>query len=465
MMSWGHCVIIHLLLLVSSRHSFEYYDYYDYSYDETLQDERPLLTVLLGSSFVVPCSVTSDDINLYHNDSLVEESRYSEVSGGYLIQHAQSQDSGQYHCSTDQVTRVVVLPRSQSPVIIVNDQLLLTSAELSVVEDDLVSPVCVLMVSDDGVDSLSWSVDDHVVSDTQDTVHHQDHISLRLKPLRVSRDHRESVLRCSSDQETVELRLSVEYPPQFTISREPQFGSPVTVGSSVSLMCQVDSAPLSSAYWEHNGVELTNTSHLLIPRLTLEHEGWYQCNANHKLGNYSSVGYFLTVQEKSPLTPVSPPSPCSDNDQPRPPHVFTPQHNISAITGQNVTIYSGFCSSSASPPTIIWTGPRVLLRQDHDHGADHDHGRVRTGLVSQDSNCSTLSLVMEEVDAGDSGSYTLLVSSEEGAGQGRVWLEVSTGGAQMIVSSAAPGYCDIVISLLLILPLLFLHFTCTLHIQ
>ena len=98
--------------------------------------------------------------------------------------------------------------------------------------------------------------------------------------------------------------LEVLYPPQFT------------------LRCAMDSCPASRAVfwiWKHHGDTVSATSSLELEAVTAAQAGWYQCLANHKLGNYSSVSYFLTVVEAdtaeqearrrsiSPMRPCHPP--------------------------------------------------------------------------------------------------------------------------------------------------------------
>ena len=100
--------------------------------------------------------------------------------------------------------------------------------------------------------------------------------------------------------------LEVLYPPQFT------------------LRCAMDSCPASRAVfwiWKHHGDTVSATSSLELDAVTAAQAGWYQyqCLVNHKLGNYSSVSYFLTVEEAdtakqearrrsiSPMRPCHPP--------------------------------------------------------------------------------------------------------------------------------------------------------------
>ena len=114
------------------------------------------------------------------------------------------------------------------------------------------------------------------------------------------------------------------------------------------------------------------------------------------------------------------------------PIVITPNHKISSTSGQNVTLHSQYCLALGQL-TIIWSGPRSAVR----HG-DHHHDRYlsTTSSTTASDNCTTASLRIQEVDRLDTGWYTVLVSSESGVGQSRVWLEVS-GDSEMLVTSSS----------------------------
>ena len=132
------------------------------------------------------------------------------------------------------------------------------------------------------------------------------------------------------------------------------------------------------------------------------------------------------------------------------PSVMTPLHNISTTVGQNVTIYSKYCSSLA-PLATFWSGPDVLIRQGEARQ------RFRTAVVAEETEtCTTVSLVMGEVKESDSGLYLLVVVSEAGAGQGGVWLEVRPGEERVVSSRAGLGSvdCDMLIVLVSVVHLL-----------
>ena len=265
-----------------------------------------------------------------------------------------------------------------------------------------------------------------------------------------------AVLECRLGAGRVSALLEVLYPPQFTLSRRPQFGTRVTRGSTVTLSCAVDSSPASRAvFWQHHGHTVSNTSSLELEAVTAAQAGWYQCLANHKLGNYSSVGYFLTVVEadateqeaevKDNIPPCAP--------APAPVTVVTPQHNVSTSRGQNVTLYAKYCAAAA-PLAVVWAGPGLVVRQGEAAA------RARTNTEEEAGSCATVSLAIAGVQPEDGedldiyisrylhylhsvsagGLYVLLVSTEAGAGQGRAWLDVAPGGEKVVASSGSN--CD-----------------------
>lgn len=124
-------------------------------------------------------------------------------------------------------------------------------------------------------------------------------------------------LMCRVPTQALSIELDVEFQPEFTISRSPGFGVPIVEGMDVTLRCSVESNPSASPYWEHNGSRLPDHGRTSAPSaaaanpvvissatateirfeaIRLGSEGWYQCSAEHKFGNFSSVGYYLSVK-------------------------------------------------------------------------------------------------------------------------------------------------------------------------
>ncbi|XP_075213855.1 kin of IRRE-like protein 2 [Lycorma delicatula] len=100
------------------------------------------------------------------------------------------------------------------------------------------------------------------------------------------------------------LRLDVQYAPSFEISRLPGFGIPLQEGMSVSLKCYVDANPPAKPIWQKDDgpapVPQTEDGFLNFTAISREHSGWYKCTTRHLLGDFSSIRYFLNVQEEAP---------------------------------------------------------------------------------------------------------------------------------------------------------------------
>ena len=466
--------LLTLLLIIASNHtvlSFTYYDYYaDYGPppDTDLSDSADassdsgrILTVLPDSAFSLACAPAPAPSDLYYNDELISGDRgirYNQTGHSYTVTGARERHAGRWRCGdTGPELQVFILPAEVMPGIILGDQLLSGEAgAVTVLEDQLVTPVCVAAGRYRGHTDNKWRLNGEVINHTSQVMARldtegRDHLSFTMDTWRVSRSQQGHVLECSLQGNTARVTLHVEYPPQFTISRVPHFGVPVVTGSRVSLFCDVDSEPASQPYWERNGLTLSDSADLELTSVTSEDEGWYQCNANHKLGNYSSVGYFLAVKAESELSPaLSTALPClPDADSSPGPRVFTPLHNVSTTRGHNVTIYTKYCSTQPAL-AVIWTGPKVLVRHQEDL-TPTPAGRFRTSTVASGDteDCTTVSLAIGEVTMEDGGLYVILVSSSAGAGQGRVWLDVAAGEERRAqgqgATSGAGSLCDIIL--------------------
>ena len=78
-------------------------------------------------------------------------------------------------------------------------------------------------------------------------------------------------------------------------------------------------------------------------------------------------------------------------------------------------------------------------------------------LLQLGEGCLGTAAVLRCLEMEDGGLYVILVSSEAGAGQGRVWLDVAVGGERLAVSGAG-SICDssvviILVAFHLLLPL------------
>ena len=445
-----------VLLLVSSSLCYNYYDYYDDQFDKTdLQYvSHETLTVILGSSFTVNCrGGDSSESLLYHNEVIFTgERKYNENTTSYFISTARENHTGTWTCG-DYNTRLAVIPGLDRTAIILGSRVVVGEGTVvTVTEGDVLQPVCV--TASLSLSSLSerepshWRLGGQILNQTEVMVRldeeGREHVILSMEAIEARREESQLEVECSLQGAVSSLVVVVEYPPQFTISRQPNFGTPIVTQSSVSLLCSVDSQPASDVFWERDGVVVSTSEQLSLAEVTVADQGWYQCNANHKLGNYSSVGYYLAIKEPEDINMSLP---CLSSEQPS---VMTPQHNISTTRGHNVTIYSKYCSALPVTATI-WSGPNVLIRQGETRG------RFRTAVVARETEtCTTVSLVIGDVTDSDTGQYLLVVSSEAGAGQGLAWLEVRPGEERVVATSGGgelPQHCD-TLSILLVVTLL-----------
>ncbi|XP_039279842.1 hemicentin-2 [Nilaparvata lugens] len=125
----------------------------------------------------------------------------------------------------------------------------------------------------------------------------------------LQRHHHNSTLVCILHHPALQapanasLRLDVQYAPSFEISRLPGFGIPLVESISVSLKCDVDANPSAKPVWQKDDgpapVTQTEDGFLNFTAIRREDSGWYKCTARHPLGDFSSIRYFLNVQEEA----------------------------------------------------------------------------------------------------------------------------------------------------------------------
>ena len=100
----------------------------------------------------------------------------------------------------------------------------------------------------------------------------------------------------------------VEDVPAFSITREPGFGYPVIEGMSVSLKCEIDANPLSSAIWHRDPdnsqsnaslpqIDTNSDGTLNFSHISKSDSGWYRCTTQHQFGSFASFGYYLNVRK------------------------------------------------------------------------------------------------------------------------------------------------------------------------
>jgi len=312
------------------------------------------------------------------------------------------------------------------------------------------------------------------------------HSILNLHKFAIDRQHHNTKLDCFLGGETVGATLQVEYQPEFTISRVPGFGRPVLEHMTVWLKCSVDSQPSSRPVWRREGQIVsstyntaTNTAEIHWTGIKAEDEGWFQCETQHKFGNFSSVGYYLSVRPGEATVATQPTQAQGLTDQViveargsqelmdhvvveqvgKPeqrvgncveenphgspaPRVTPISGNVSVLAGENISLAIEVC---ANPPAnrIIWIGPQVLLR------SGEGQGRFTSSLSGGDEDtCWQAVLDIDKVHNGDAGEYTLIVKNWYGIREGSVWLHVN---ASDYVASAAPFIVEMLNTKLLLL--------------
>ena len=454
-------------VLTNLSPSYSYYpaDYRDdyYYYDQP--PHPPMRTVLVNESFTVDCLGMldkKDQVELVHNGQEMTEYQLEErivddeSVHSVLVPRASLSDSGRWSCGGSDYS-IGVIPAVDMLTLLVDEVPLSNNSVLTVTEGSTLHPVCAFIQSQGHQESLgqvSWSLGDSPVNQDTEQVDSLDregrkHIISSMDSMRVDRMHSGSTLACSLHGQRVCMELVVEYQPEFTITREPGFGSPVLSQMVVTLGCLVEASPASMPYWERNGVRVSTTSLLTFSNVSTSDEGWYQCSTNHKLGNFSSVGYFLSVKEGFTHHPAPTTSgqvifmeaqETSRNYNTSQPFIIPSTRHVTAQAGQAVTLSARFCSNP-QPSVVLWAGPQVLLRQGEERGRfSTDHPPDLHGDM-----CGAVSLHIIQVQLEDRGEYLMVVRNIYGIQEGVIWLEVE--GEQ--VSSSLHRNCDILTLLLL----------------
>ena len=306
---WGGLVhgalLFPLLALLVGRGGSQHYpgDYYpdypayeDYQYPED-SPPPPLSLTTINSSFSVTCGEGAAPLT--HDGVEVDlGGRAMGTRTGFRVRPVKPEDWGVWECGGEEVG-VAVLPTLGHPHLLEGaGRLLSPGSELRVTEGRLLHFSCALLALKPGPlpqwpPSWTWAGE----AKTGEDIGEGPGLLSRLPPVQVERLHHGARLSCTSGSHTTSVNLVVDHPPEFTIGREPGFGSPLQEGTKVALLCSVEARPASSPFWEREGRIVSNTSRLEFPVLDPRHEGWYVCSTSHHLGNFSSVGYYLSVKQ------------------------------------------------------------------------------------------------------------------------------------------------------------------------
>lgn len=307
---WGALVhealVFPLLALLVVRAGSQHYpgDYYpdypayeDYQYPED-SPPPPLSLAPINSSFSVTCGEKAAPLT--HDGVEVDlGERVMGTHTGFRVRPVRTEDWGVWECGGKE-TGVAVLPTLGKPHLLEGaGRLLSPGSELRVTEGRLLHFSCALLAIKPGPlpqwpPSWTWAGE----AKTGEDIGEGPGLLSRLPAVQVERKHHGARVSCTSGSHTTSVNLVVDHPPEFTIGREPGFGSPLVEGSTeVALLCTVEAKPASSPFWEREGRIVSNTSRLEFPVLEARHEGWYVCSTSHRLGNFSSVGYYLSVKQ------------------------------------------------------------------------------------------------------------------------------------------------------------------------
>ena len=306
------CLVVPVVLVPPAD-----YDYY-YDYGPSDQPELETILVLFNTHFNVTCSKAGSRVGLYHNGRIADGAgaRISRAESGnaFVVRHAEFSDSGRWSCQSqgtmDEIN--VIVSDVENLSVLVGGELVRSSTVIYLRRDSAVDLVCA-KVSEPGkgTDSLRWDDGSNSLTHSVETFHPQEGFSYSLAKLssQVLLTSNIKQIFCSAGGKQINLKIVEEFRPEFTISRNPGFGVPIMEDMTVSLKCSVDSNPPSVPIWEHNGVPIpsnqlnqTNTAEISFERISLDNDGWFQCSTQHKFGNFSSVGYYLSVKPKPMVT-------------------------------------------------------------------------------------------------------------------------------------------------------------------
>ncbi|XP_074593359.1 irregular chiasm C-roughest protein teiresias [Brevipalpus obovatus] len=284
--------------------------------------------------------------------------------------------------------------------------------------------------------------------------------------------------------------------PRFSFSREPVFGVPLIEGMTVLLKCDIDADPPSEPKWvrdiiDINGVRQTRPvrtgprGQLVFPSITMSDSGWYRCTTDHQSGHFSSLGYFLSVQnasivsmEKAFKSPILPPlsldnivnrgahnvhsnyrqtsstqsghpmiNPGPDNqpypseldpnrrkDDPSPsecnnnfdgrPIIIAYNRTIIAIVGKPITFYAQFCCEP-KPNKVFWIHRHLCMVPGRTIGP---YASDNLSMAGNSRNCYQSTFSIDTTKPDDEGEVTFIVGNSKGLTDIALSLNVTRAG-------------------------------------
>ncbi|CAG9864171.1 unnamed protein product [Phyllotreta striolata] len=257
-----------------------------------------------------------------------------DVSGNLLIDNVRLEDDGRWQCEAEDAfgfvvqgrpVQLTILDAPKKAYLMIDNRILDPGNPFIPVKEN--SDLTVSCVVDEGnpKPQLSWELTlgssalleipevPLEVLNLTETIRDQK-IGARTDARlgRVLRGHHNATLTCFVRHIALDkplnasVLLNVQYTPSFAISREPGFGFPIREGMPVSLKCDVDANPKALPIWQKDDgtppVQQTPDGVLNFTEIRREHSGWYKCIARHRLGRFSSIGYFLNVRYDTDVT-------------------------------------------------------------------------------------------------------------------------------------------------------------------
>ena len=342
---------------------------------------------------------------------------------------------GTWKCEDDYFYLVVV-PEIQKLTLLVNGRRYLSRSLVTVREGEPIKAICAVILEEgvsEETDMIRWTVfNDTMTLASKDVAsidsEGREHLSSSLDSFLAEKSDSGELISCNFREQILVIELLVEYQPEFTLDREPKFGSIVIEKMTVKLSCQVEAVPESTPYWLKDGHLVSNSSILFFPNVSLSDQGWYQCSTSHKFGNFSSVGLYLSVSSTQNEEDISTSSHVILLDKQENSEILSAGQNQDVVTpiqnlyfskiGEPVTLSFRICSIP-TPSHVIWAGPRVLLKKEESN----DRFKAYQFEVHGDY-CVEERLDIESVKETDVGEYVILVRNDFGVYQGTIWLQL-----------------------------------------
>ncbi|KAK8396433.1 hypothetical protein O3P69_005466 [Scylla paramamosain] len=428
------------------------------------------------------------EVRWYHDGTRVREDLRVSImwTGRLVLSHAITRDSGVWWCRRSgrpgPRRRLFVTIPPERPYLVYGGAQLAAGARLTTREGNSITLHCVVE-GGNPAPAITWVLaGEDVTPSSQVRSEWQEedgvfHSTSNLTVTRVGKDLHNANVSCVIRHPSlpvpvpVPLRLNIEYPPDFRLRRWPVWGTPVTEGSTVSLLCHVDANPPSSPSWvkesEGGGESVASSDGWLnLTRVSGEDRGWYKCATSHPFGRYSSHSVFINVfgdghgsaghtpqllrKTATSTTPEgSPLSPCPHDAGPRDASqgwVSVVPLNASVLTmgGRTTTLAARVCGRPP-PLAVTWLPPPHLppLTPGRARGRLHAHN-LTAGLSV---GCLHAALTITGVQDSDAGGWVIVGAGGREADATLIHLNVTA--AAHAVASAAHALQTHLLALLL----------------